>query len=109
VLVLLLICTPAAFAQQQKSDDTFKDPTARVFQPVLPSEHLFGDWGDLRPKFEESGVISRLTLVADVAGNPSSGRSQGATAPSSVEFSLFFDLDKIFGLKGGSIVSAGST
>ena len=33
----------ATSAQQQTSDDTFKDPTAPVFQLMLPSEHLFGD------------------------------------------------------------------
>jgi porin len=105
-LVLLLICAPAAFAQQQTSNDTFNDPTARVFQLVLPSEHLFGDWGGLRPKFEEAGVIPRLILVTDAAGNPTGGRSQGATAPSSIELSLFFDLYKILGLNGGSIFTS---
>ena len=77
-----------------------------MFQLVLPSEHLFGDWGGLRPKLEESGIIPRLTLVTDAAGNPTGGRSQGATAPSSVELSLFFDLDKIFGLNGGSVFTS---
>jgi hypothetical protein len=48
-LVLLLICAPGAFTQQQTSNDTFEDPTARVFQLVLPGEHLFGDWGGLLP------------------------------------------------------------
>jgi porin len=105
-LVLLLIWASTAFAQQQTSDDAFKDPTARVFELVLPSEHLFGEWGGLRPKLEESGITPRLILVTDVAGNPTGGRSQGATAPSSVELSLFFDLDKIFGLNGGSIFTS---
>ena len=88
------------------SNDSFQDPTARVFQLLLPSEHLFGDWGGLRSKLEESGITPRLILVTDFAGNPSGGRSQGATAPSSVELSLFFDLEKIFGLKGGSIFAS---
>jgi hypothetical protein len=57
-LVLLLICAPAAFAQQQTSNDTFNNPTARVFQLVLPSEHLFGDWGGLRTKLEDLGALS---------------------------------------------------
>ena len=105
-LVLLLICAPAAFAQQQTSQDSFKDPTGRVFELVLPSEHLFGDWGGLRPKLEESGIIPRLILVTDVAGNPTGGRSQGATAPSSVELSLILDLDKISGLSGSSIFAS---
>jgi porin len=105
-IVLLLVCAPAAFGQQQTSNDTYIDPTARLFQLVLPSEHLFGDWGGLRPKLEESGIIPRLILVTDAAGNPTGGRSQGATAPSSVELSLFFDLDKISGLNGGSVFTS---
>jgi porin len=92
--------------QPQTNNDTFKDPTARVLELVLPSEHLFGDWGGLRRKLEESGITPRLILVTDLAGNPRGGRSQGVTAPTSVELSLFFDLDKLFGLKGGSIFAS---
>lgn len=105
-LVLLLICAPAAFTQQQRDNDIYEDQTARVFQLVLPSEHLLGSWGGLRPKLEESGITPRLTFITDVAGNPSGGRSQGATAPSSLELSLFFDLDRIFGVKGGSVFAS---
>src|ERR1700739_3540108 len=103
---LLLICASAGFAQQQTSDDIPRDPTARVFQLVLPSEHLLGNWSGLRPKLEGSGITPRLMLVTDVAGNPSGGRSQGATAPSSVELSLFFDLNEMFGLKDGSVFAS---
>lgn len=97
---------PAASAQQQTSNDTFNDPTARVFQLMLPSEHLLGDWGGLRTKLEGLGITPRLILVTDLAGNLTGGRSQGATAPSSVELSFFFDLEKIFGVKGGSIFTS---
>ena len=82
------------------------DPTSRLFQLVLPSEHLFGDWGGLRSKLEEKGITPRLILVTDLAGNPRGGRSQGATAPTSFELSLFFDLEKISGLKGGSVLAS---
>ena len=54
----------------------------------------FRNWGGLRSKLEESGITPRLILVTDLAGNPSGGRSKGATAPSSIELSLFFDLEK---------------
>jgi len=101
-----VVLSTATSAQQQANNDTFKDPTARVLELVLPSEHLFGDWGGLRPKLEESGIVPRLILVTDLAGNPTGGRSQGVTAPTSVELSLFFDLDKLFGLKGGSIFAS---
>jgi porin len=98
---------PATLAAQQKqNNDIPHDPTARLFQLVLPSDHLFGDWGGLRPKLEEKGITPRLILVTDLAGNPTGGRSQGVTAPSSVELSLFFDLEKIAGLKGGSVFAS---
>ena len=94
------LATSARQETNNTNSETFKDPTARVFELVLPSEHVFGDWGGLRSKLQESGITPRLILVTDLAGNPSGGRSQAATAPSSVELSLFFDLEKIYGVKG---------
>jgi len=109
-LVLLFICI-AASAQGQTSNeiqrnDTPQDTQTRVFQLVSPGEHLLGDWGGLRPKLEESGITPRWIIITDVAGNPSGGRSQGATQASSTELSLLFDLDRIAGLKGGSIFTS---
>jgi porin len=100
--VLLVFCAPAASAQETSSE-TSRDPTARVFELVLPADHLLGDWGGLRRTLEGSGVTPRLIIVTDVAGNPSGGLSKGVTAPTSIELSLFGDLDKIFGLRGGSV------
>ena len=57
----------------------------------------------MRSKLQEKGITPKLIFVTDLAGNPRGGRSQGATAPSSFELSLLFDLEKISGLKGGSI------
>lgn len=102
MLILLLICV-AAFAQQQTSDDPPQDSGARVFQLMLPSDHLLGDWGGLRSKLEEAGITPRWFLITDVAGNPAGGRDQGATQASSTELSLFFDLNRIAGVKGGSV------
>jgi porin len=104
-LALLLVCT-TAYSQQQTSNDAALDTTSRVFQLGLPSEHLLGDWGGLRSKLEESGITPRWFLITDVAGNPSGGRSQGATQASSTELSLLFDLNRIAGLKGGSIFTS---
>lgn len=104
-LSLLLISAPAVFPQEV-SNDSFDDPTGRVFELVLPSEHLFGDWGGLRTELEAAGITPRLILVTDLAGNVSGGRSEGVTAPSSVELSLLFDLEKMFGLRGGSIFAS---
>src|ERR1700751_6253691 len=101
-LVLLLILVRAGPAQDQTSDDTFHDPTGRVFELVLPSEHLFGDWNGLRTKLEAVGITPRLIEITDIAGHPTGGRSQGITQASSIELSLFLDLQKIIGLEGRS-------
>ena len=93
-------------ARKRTSNDGANDPTSRLFQLVLPSEHLLRDWRGLRSKLQEKGITPRLILITDLAGNPRGGRSQGATAPSSFELSLFFDLERIFGLKGGSILTS---
>jgi porin len=102
LLILLFICT-AAFGQEQTSNGTAQDTGSRVFQLVLPSDHLLGDRGGLRSKLEESGITARWFLISDVAGNPSGGRDQGATQASSTELSLFFDMNRIAGVNGGSI------
>jgi hypothetical protein len=46
---------PATSAQQETNNETFKDPTARVFELVLPGEHLLGDWGRSETEVRRSG------------------------------------------------------
>ncbi|MBV8140104.1 MAG: carbohydrate porin [Deltaproteobacteria bacterium] len=107
-LVLPLILSRAASAQDQSGEEGFHDPTGRVFELVLPSEHLFGDWNGLRTKLEAAGITPRLIEVTDIAGNPIGGRSQGLTQASSIELSLFLDLKKLIRLDGGSIFISSS-
>lgn len=102
-LALLLHCTTAASEQQQSSTSSFEDPSARVFQFVLPSEHLLGTWNGFRPQLEAWGITPRLALVTNVAGNTSGGRSRGLTEPTQLELSVILDLDTIARVKGGSI------
>jgi porin len=109
--LVLLLSSSTGFAQQHtskesNSHDSALDPTARVFELVLPGGHLLGDWGGVRSKLEESGITPRWFLITDVAGNPTGGRSQGATQASSTEFSFYFDLDRMVGLKGGSVFTS---
>jgi porin len=104
-LLLLFICV-AALGQQPTGDDTAEDASSRVFQLVLPSGHLLGNWGGLRSKLQEAGITPNWFVITDVAGNPAGGRSQGATQASSTELSIFFDLNKIAGLKGGSVFTS---
>src|SRR6201997_1894646 len=103
IALALFVLSAAALAQEQTSEDTPEDTGSRVFQLVLPSDHLLGDWGGLRSKLEESGITPRWFLITDVEGTPSGGRDQGATQASSTELSLLFDLNRIAGVKGGSV------
>lgn len=109
LLALALIFSASAASAQDParsssaSDTTSTDPTRRVFQLVLPADHMLGDWAGLRQTLENAGITANLGLVTDLAGNPSGGRSKGVTAPTSVELSLLADLDKIAGISGGSL------
>ena len=76
----------------------------RPFQIVLPSSHLLGDWAGLRTELEDAGITPSLTLTSDFAWNASGGKSQGVTQASSIGLSLQFDLDRIAGIRGGSIL-----
>jgi porin len=79
-------------------------PNLRPFQLVLPRAHLLGDWDGLRPKLEERGFTPSLTLVTDIAGNVTGGKSQGVTEAGNLGLNLFFDLEKLAGLSGGSFL-----
>jgi porin len=76
----------------------------RPFQLILPNQHFLGDWYGLRTSMEDAGVKPTLTLVTDFAWNPSGGRSQGATEATNLGLSLQFDLDRMSGIKGGSVL-----
>jgi polyphosphate glucokinase len=104
LLTPLLIWAASALAQDTDLADAETPVPQRPFQLVLPSDHLLGDWGGLRTRMEDAGVTPTLTLVTDVAWNPSGGRAQGITEASNLGLDLLFDLEKIGGVKGGSVL-----
>jgi porin len=106
--LLLLTATASAFAQEQTDSLGQNYVATRVFELVLPQGHLLGDWNGLLPQLQAAGVEPTLQLVTDFAGNPSGGRFQGWTAPSSLASSLNFDLNKILGVKDASLLVTGS-
>jgi len=77
--------------------------TDTPFQLVLPKEHLLGDWYGARTSLEDHGVTPTLTLVTDALGNPIGGVRQGFRGASNLGLNLVFDLEKMFGLAGGSL------
>ena len=65
-----------------------------------PSEHLFGDWGGIRPKLEDRGIYLSLDAIAEFAGNVSGGTKQGATSANQIAFSADIDWQKLAGVTG---------
>jgi hypothetical protein len=76
----------------------------RPFQLLLPREHFPGDWAGPRTELERMGITPTLSLVTDVAANPSGGRSRGITEASNLGLDLLFDLDKIGGVKDATFL-----
>jgi porin len=90
------------------AEDTPKAPPAprqlsdTPFQLVLPSEHLLGSWLGARTWLEEHGVTPTVTFVTDALGNPTGGMRQGFRGASNLGLDLRFDLERLFGLAGGT-------
>jgi porin len=78
----------------------------RPFQLVLPRAHLFDDWLGFRSRSEGLGITPTLTFVTDIAGNVTGGKNQGTTHADNLGLDLQFDLDRLFGLKGGSFLAS---
>src|SRR4029077_16458718 len=72
------------------------------FQLILPSDHLLGDWYGMRSWLEDHGITPSLTFVTDALGNPRGGKRQSFTAFNNLAVDLQFDLEKLYGPKGGS-------
>jgi porin len=57
---------------------------------------------------EDQGITPTLTYVSDLLGNPVGGMRRGFTVADQWGLNLNFDVDKLYGLKGGSfLVSMG--
>jgi porin len=69
---------------------------------VLPPDHLLGDWYGMRTQSEDQGITPSLTFESDLAGNPVGGMRRGFTEADNLGLNLTFDLDKLYGLEGGT-------
>src|SRR5574343_814520 len=68
VALTLLVVMPPAVADAQ----TGEDPDGFFMRPSLS-----GDWGGLRSRLEERGVVFTLTQTSDVLGNVNGGVKRG--------------------------------
>jgi porin len=97
--------TPAAAAQPGSTPLNQVPVSARPFGMdliVLPPDHLLGDWFGLRTRLEDQGITPSLTFESNLAGNPVGGMRRGFTDADNLGLNLSFDLDKLYGLEGGT-------
>ena len=106
IVIVILYCS-AAVARSQDIDEASAGTRSLgplPFQLILPREHLMGDWYGTRTWLEERGVTPALTFETDSLGNPSGGKEQGSTTANNVGLDLNLDLEKLWGLEGGSFL-----
>ena len=106
IVIVILYCS-AAVARSQDIDEASAGTRSLgplPFQLILPREHLMGDWYGTRTWLEERGVTPALTFETDSLGNPSGGKEQGFTTANNVGLDLNLDLEKLWGLEGGSFL-----
>ena len=61
---------------------------------------LTGDWGGLRTRLLDLGIVPSLIFVTDVLGNPVGGRRQGLRESDDLGLDLTVDLDRLAGWSG---------
>ena len=66
---------------------------------VRPS--LSGDWGGLRSKLEDQGIVFSLTQTSDVMGNVNGGVRRGVEYDGLFQPQVDMDLGKLMGWSGG--------
>jgi len=86
-LLLMLVARPA-HAQVLNYDEIFQSP------------NLTGDWGGLRPKFEDRGFQLGGDEIFETLGNLDSGARRGAIGEGRLELFANIDMAKAFGLSG---------
>jgi len=74
-LALILFFGAGPIWAQETGGSSETPVNLRPFQLILPRDHLFGDWYGMRSRLEEQGFTPTLSLVTDIAGNPTGGNA----------------------------------
>jgi hypothetical protein len=98
---------PAASVAEAQSPVNIRPFGAELI--VLPVDHLLGDWYGLRTRLEDDGITPSLTFESDLAGNPVGGMRRGFTEADNLGLDVHFDLDKLYGLQGGTFIFSTSS
>lgn len=98
-----LLSFAAASASAQQSDKAFVAQVQKAAEAPATdpgSEHLFGDWGGLRPKLDDRGIDLQLDYTTETAWNVSGGRRHGADYAHQIGLAANIDWEKLAGLSG---------
>lgn len=72
-------------------------------QELFKRKFLTGDWGGLRTKLNDVGIVPTMTYAADVQGNPVGGKKKGFAYFHNIGLDLLIHTEKLVGWKGGRI------
>ncbi len=70
---------------------------------LFKRKFLTGDWGGLRTKLNDVGIVPTMTYVADVQGNPAGGDKKGFAYFHNIGLDLLIHTEQLMGWKGGLI------
>jgi len=104
IVIVVLLCSIGAARAQDPEVPAGQRSLASPIQLALPRDHLFGDWNGARSWLDDRGIDPTLTFVTDSLGNPTGGTRQGFTTANNLGLDLNFDLEKLWGLEGGSFL-----
>ena len=68
--------------------------------PVAPGDFLTGDWGGLRPKLADHGVVPSLSYTGEVMGNTTGGFRRATIYEGLLTLGLDVDLQKLASWQG---------
>lgn len=70
---------------------------------LFKRKFLTGDWGGLRTRLRDLGIVPTMTYVADFQGNPSGGDKKGFAYFHNIGLNLLIHTEKLMGWNGGRI------
>lgn len=76
---------------------------AQNLRKWINEEYLTGDWGGIRTRLRDRGVLFTIQYWTNLAGNPIGGNKQGFTYTDQTSISVDFDMSKLVGWKGGAL------
>ena len=101
-LAALALLASGAIAVAQTAQPPALEPGS-----IWQQESLSGDWGGLRTRLTDAGVIVALQQQSEFWGNLSGGLSRGGAYDGLLTASLTIDLDKAAGWKGANFFVSG--